>query len=201
MAKKLPLVILQGATFHVPIYWYAGADVIKTITAVTRGYPTLLTVTAHGLPAGDTPVTVLGVTGAPVILNSESELPADRSYATYIDANTLSLDVNTTGLAAPTVAGFLKLTPPVDLAGYTARMKVKTSYSATAALVSLTTENGGITLSAFALVEVDITATDTAALSFTAAVYDLELMSATGVVTRLTYGPVTLSKEITKGTP
>lgn len=87
---------------------------------------------------------------------------------------------------------------PIDLTGYTARAKIRPSY-AKAAIVELTTENGGITLGGAAgTVDVVIEAPVTTDLPGLAALYDLELVNGTEVI-RMVEGEVELSKEVTYG--
>lgn len=87
---------------------------------------------------------------------------------------------------------------PVNLTGYTARMQVRHRYSSTDTLLSLTTENGGITLGGSAgTIAVVASATATAAISDRAGFYDLELVNA-GVVTRLVQGVVSITPEVTR---
>jgi hypothetical protein len=87
----------------------------------------------------------------------------------------------------------------VNLTGYTARMQLRTSAEAITTLEDLTTENGGITLGGTAgTITLSLTATETAALPATRAVYDLELVSSGGVVTRLVEGVVTITRNITR---
>ena len=86
----------------------------------------------------------------------------------------------------------------IDLTDYTARMQVKQKKSDTSATIDLTTANGGIVLGdALGTIQIVITAAVTAALTITRGVYDLELISAAGVVTRLMEGKVTVSTEVT----
>lgn len=87
----------------------------------------------------------------------------------------------------------------IDLTGFTAKMQARKSYTAPDILVQLTTENGGITLGGInGTIDLLLTATQTSALSFTSGMYDIELISGTGEVTRLLAGEITLSKEVTK---
>lgn len=87
----------------------------------------------------------------------------------------------------------------INLTGFTARMHIRTSKDAAAPFVTLTTENGGITLGgALGTITLAIAAAATAILSEESGVYDLELVSGTGVVTRLLEGAVTVSKEVTR---
>lgn len=88
---------------------------------------------------------------------------------------------------------------PINLTGSTARMQLRQSPESSTALLNLTTENGGITLGGSAgTVRLLITATQTALLTFNVAVYDLEIVSSSGVVTRLMKGSITLDPEVTK---
>lgn len=87
----------------------------------------------------------------------------------------------------------------VNLSGYTARMQLRSSVSASTAALSLTTENGRIALTAnTGTITLSVSATDTAALAAGRYVYDLELVSGGGLVTRLMEGVVTVSAEVTR---
>lgn len=90
-------------------------------------------------------------------------------------------------------------TTPVNLTGCTARMQIRAKLESTAPLLSLTTENGGISLGGTAgTVELLIDADDTTAITWKAGVYDLEIVFAGGEVRRLMYGSVTVSPEVTR---
>lgn len=87
----------------------------------------------------------------------------------------------------------------IDLSGYTARMQARAGHTAQSVLVSLTTENGRIALGGAAgTVTLTIAAADTALLPSGSYVYDLELVSAGGVVTRLLEGCCQVSPEVTR---
>lgn len=89
---------------------------------------------------------------------------------------------------------------PINLTGYTARMQVRQKHTSDTALLNLTTENGGIVLGGAAgTIAVTAAATATDDLSVKTAVYDLELVSGGGVVTRLIEGCVTITPEVTRG--
>ncbi len=86
----------------------------------------------------------------------------------------------------------------INLTGYTARMMIREKVTSTTVLVTLTTENGGITLGGVSgTVDLLISATDTAALTILKMVYDLELVTG-ATVTRLTEGRCSLSREVTR---
>jgi len=190
-AATIDLTILQGATFRYPLTWYSG-KVMKPITNITLAAPAVVTSAGHGLPANPIPVTVTNVRGM--------RLPATTLRATRIDVSTFYLDLDTSALGVYRGAGTLTYNAPVDLSGYTARMQVRPQLSSPDADIILELdETDGITLGGSEgsiLIEVDAATTST--LNFSSAVYDLELISPTSVVTRLMEGKVMLRKEVTR---
>lgn len=88
----------------------------------------------------------------------------------------------------------------IDLTGATVRMHVRSTISDADTLIELTEANGRATVTDAENGEVTllISATDTAALSFSKAVYDLEIEYHDGTVDRVLAGTVTLSKEVTR---
>jgi len=86
-----------------------------------------------------------------------------------------------------------------NLAGYTARMQIRPTAGSATTTLALTTENGRIALGGTAgTITLSISATDTAAITAGRYVYDLELVSAGGIVTRLLQGIVTVSANVTR---
>lgn len=84
-----------------------------------------------------------------------------------------------------------------SLAGFTARMQVRKDLAAASALIELTTENGGISITPnTGTVSLSISAADTAALQFSG-IYDLELIGASAVVERLLQGNFNLDMNVT----
>lgn len=89
---------------------------------------------------------------------------------------------------------------PVDLTGCTARMQVREEIASPVVLLELTTANGGIVLGGTAgTVRKFMSATETAAIQWTAGVYDLEIEFPDATVRRLMSGGVSVSKEVTRG--
>ncbi len=89
---------------------------------------------------------------------------------------------------------------PIDLTGCTARMQIREEVEATAVLLGLTTENARIALGgATGTVDLTISAADTAAISWSAGVWDLEIVHPGGAVTRLAQGSCVVSPEVTRG--
>lgn len=88
---------------------------------------------------------------------------------------------------------------PYNLTGYTARMQVRSNVTSNTVILSLTTENSRISLGSSdwnvnLLVDANTTANLTAGLY----VYDLEIVSGTGVVTRLIEGNFKVKAEVTR---
>jgi hypothetical protein len=79
-------------------------------------------------------------------------------------------------------------------------MQARTSHIATGSpVLTLTTENGKISLGGTAgTITLNLTATETAAITQSSLAYDLELVSAGGVVTRLVEGQINLTPEVTR---
>lgn len=89
--------------------------------------------------------------------------------------------------------------PALDLTGFTARMQMRADLTAPDVLAELTTENGGIAIDPLeGRLDLYLSASATGALNFDRAVYDLEIESAGGEITRVLGGVVTLSLQVTR---
>ena len=87
-----------------------------------------------------------------------------------------------------------------ELQGHTARMQVRRTVTSTTVQVELTTENGRIVIepdSEKGAIRLQLTDEETAALT-SDGVYDLEIISVEGVVSRVLQGTFTLSLEVTR---
>ena len=84
-----------------------------------------------------------------------------------------------------------------DLTGYTARMQIRRTLESASPEIELTTENSGIVLGGDAgTFNIVMTNTQTAALD-SDGVYDLEIISGGGTVSRVIQGTFTLDLEVT----
>jgi hypothetical protein len=192
--------IQQGATFNSQLKFSQPQFSIKVITAITKSGQAVVTAASHGLTV-DWPVWIVGVLGMDQINHRADELrnPSKAYFGYFVDANTIRLNVDSSRFAPYVSGGELLYHPPVDLTGFTARMDIRKTLGSAMAIHTLTTENGGITLGGAAgTIELLIPALTTETFDFGNAVYDLELISAVGVVTRLVGGAITLSKEVTR---
>lgn len=87
----------------------------------------------------------------------------------------------------------------INLTGYTARMHVRTAANAASTVLELTTGNGRITLGGTAgTVNLTVDANVTANLTPSLYVYDLEVISGAGEVTRLVEGNFNVKAEVTR---
>ena len=86
----------------------------------------------------------------------------------------------------------------VDFTGSTARLHVRSKYGATETLIELTTENGGIELTEDGEITLSVSAEDTAALTFSLGVYDLEIVPPAGEPYKIIKGNVFLKREVTR---
>jgi hypothetical protein len=87
---------------------------------------------------------------------------------------------------------------PYELTDHTARMQVRRTVESTSSIISLTTENGRISLDGpNGLITLILGAADTSALT-SSGVYDLEIIDINGLVSRVIQGTFTLSLEVTR---
>jgi len=88
----------------------------------------------------------------------------------------------------------------INLTGYMARMQMRETVGAATPFLTLTTENGGITLGGSAgTINLLVSATDTETVTVTQGVYDLQLIAPDGVtVTRLLEGIVFIDPGVTQ---
>lgn len=87
---------------------------------------------------------------------------------------------------------------PINLTGKTGRMHVRKDVDASSTLIELTTANGRMTFGNNGLIQLSLSAAETAALQ-KSGVYDIEIVdTATGSVSRILKGQFVLDKEVTR---
>ena len=86
----------------------------------------------------------------------------------------------------------------INLTGYTAAMMVRDTFGDTATVLSLTNSSGITITAATGTLQVRATAAQTRAITAGNYVYDLEITSAGGIVTRLVQGKIVISPEVTR---
>jgi len=90
---------------------------------------------------------------------------------------------------------------PLSLENYTARMQVRRTMESENFLLELTTENGNLTINPLEeqtnVIQIDVSASVTASVEHSG-VYDIEIISNDGIVSRILQGIFTLSPEVTR---
>lgn len=190
---KLNLKVYQGSTFRETLRWETSEKVYVPIINITRAAPMVVTASNHGAPVGwRVKITsALGMTQANTL---------DYIAASAVTTDSLTFNsINSLSYSAYTAGGVLEYNKPVDLTGYSARMQVREKAASAAVLLNLTSANSGIVLDNVAkTITLNISATQTAALDFNTAVYNLEVESGGGEVIPLLFGTVTLVKEVSR---
>ncbi len=191
--------ILKGKTFRRILRWQQPHWVYAQISNVRAKAPCEIEAPNHGIPDGY-PVAIAGVRGMKQI-NAENNPPRERDFytATRIDDDNISLNaVNASRFTPYAGDGHVMFHPAVDLTGCTARLQMRASVNDPAVLLALDTTTGGIELLADGEISISISATDTAALTWKKAVFELEVQFANGDVTRLLSGTVRTENEVTR---
>lgn len=202
MAATKDFVIEQGKTFQHVLRWEAPPYIYKPISGITQAAPAVVTAATHGVPNGWR-VAIVSVKGMTAI-NAVNDPPKTSEYkrATVLTANTIELnDVNSADYKPYTSGGYVQYLTPVDMGGFTARMQIKDKVGG---VVLASTEVGDTPLDTITItidnvaktISLLISAADTAALTWTKGVYELEMING-GVVTALLTGKITVTKEVT----
>jgi hypothetical protein len=192
-AKKLNLTVRQGETFLRVIRWETPPFIYKAITAITKAGPVVVTAVAHGLKSGWR-AAVVSVVGMDEI-NADHSPPRDHNFhqVTVLSVDTVEInDINSADFDTYVSGGYLQFYTPVNMTGFTARMTIKDKIGGTVLdtlVPTIDAVNNTITLT--------ISAVDTALFTWKKGVYDLEMVSAGGVVTTIFAGSVTLTQEVT----
>lgn len=189
---KVNFKIYQGSTFTETFRWESALITYLPITAITKTAPAVVTCTGTLPPVGWR-AKITGVVGMKEINSDEYRLVTGTSGST-VTFNS----INASGYNTYTSGGILEYNTPLDLAGYTGRLQIRPQTTSNTVILELTTQNGGIIIdNTLKTISVNITATQTQALTFTNAVYSMELVKAADVIT-FTTGSVSLVTEVTR---
>jgi hypothetical protein len=191
---KVNFKVYQGSTFEEVLRWETSTKVYKTITAIPKAAPMVVTAVGHGIPVGWR-ATINNVLG----MKEVNSLGYITATGTTTDSVTFNA-INAVGFTEYVSGGILEYNLPHDLVGYTARMQVREKLTSTTAVLELTTENSGIVIDAVTTktITISIPAATTQTFGFKSAVYSIELISPLGVVIPFVYGSLVLDQEITR---
>ena len=118
---------------------------------------------------------------------------------TYNMLSTRAIEQGATFVRTFTYYSATSTGPVVDLTGYSARLQVRRFHNSADTLLSLTSTSTRLSISSTAgLITVRLPSTATAALEWRQGVYDLEVHSSGGVVTRLLEGRIEVRPEVTR---
>jgi hypothetical protein len=171
----------QGATWYINFIYKQPA----ALTNVSGNGTTVTYTCDNAFVVGQT-VSIDGV--IPNVYNLQNKTIATRSSTSFTVTN---------GATGTYISGGIA-TVPMNLTGYTAKLQVRSLPSDPDAVLTLTTENGGITITPLTgFVAVTATATQTGAIDEGTYVYDIELVNGS-IVTRLAQGQVIVSPEVTR---
>ena len=187
---KINYKFYQGSTVYEILRWESTEIVYKPITAITKAAPVVITALSHEIP-NDWRVKVTSVLGMTDI-NDISNYYRVNSVTT--DTVTIR-DINSLNFKTYTGGGVLEYNKPIDLNGYTARMRIKAKATDTDVIYEANTDNGGIIVdNTNKSISINLPANLTASFSFSTAVYSLILTSNNGTVIPFASGSITLIK-------
>ena len=183
--------VQAGETWHPVVRWGTGTLTSKAITAITRATPVSITATAHGAPNG-WPVAVTGVEGM-IEINARRYPPQgdDWHYATVPDANTVQLnDVSSANYTTYSEDGALVYDTPKDLTGVNFSLSIYNNPEHAGTPLATLTNPTGITVET--TLKTITPLLQTAGLTWTLGYYRLMATEASGVVTELMRGSITI---------
>jgi hypothetical protein len=197
----MEMIIRKGATKRLATRWEQPLIKYAQVTAISRTAPMRMTVTDHGLVDGWR-FCVTGIKGGGSVLNAKTNPPKPNDYmkAIVIDKDTIEVNkVNSSNFPAYGGGGVLQYNAPIDLSLCTARAQVREKLTSTAALIELTTENGGIVIDVEkAMVTVIFTAEITAQITAKKGVFDLEIVMPDGTVMAYPQTLIKFEGEVTR---
>lgn len=201
-AGKYDFVIEQGGTFTPTIRYAQSIFTKKAITGVSKSGRAVVTAVGHGLTTNWGGY-VAGVTGMDLLNHKSRDLaiPEAAYEASVVDADHLELAVDSSRFGAYISGGEFLYRTPFNFTGYTARMMIRGVVGDAAPITggSLTTASGIVLGGAAGTITLAIDAVTTAAFEVRSYVYDLEIVSAGGVVTPILYGTVLVPRrEVTR---
>ena len=194
LTPQIHLHVEQGVNFEHTFQWLAGGMFMAPIEDIAEGYPTVMTVTGHGLNSVSShPVIISGVEGCSHLNSTNLSIP----LCTRITDDTFSVPLTSVGDDWIPGTGEITYHLPTNLTGFTARMVIRKNWFTTAAIHEMTTENGGIVLGVLdGSIRLLIPKATTAAFNFKHAVYDVDLIASSGDEDRVFRGPITLHREV-----
>lgn len=185
----------QGSDWAATFNWYGGGKFMAPIEEIDPGYPTRIRVSSHLLPSSsDTPVIISGVKGMEILNSKDTGIELCKR----IDDDYFEVPISTVAKDWCLGTGEITYYRPTDIVDFIARCKFRKYWHSRTVISELTTENNGIILDPNdASIQLQRTAAQTALFTFDSCVFDVELESPGGIVTRVAQGTIHLSREST----
>ena len=194
------LTINKGETFQRVWRWETLPFVYSAITGITKAAPAVITSPSHGLVSGWRAGVISA--GGMRQINAKKVPPrsSELHKVTFVSSSSISFnEIDSSRYTTYTSGGYLVSYTPVSLSGFAARMKIRATVESTGdPLVSLVSPTNIALDDTNHTITVTIAATATDDYDFATGVYDLELESGSGVVTRLDAGNVFVTEEVTR---
>lgn len=191
-------VVYQGRTFKRIVRWETTPTVFKAITGISRAAPTNVLCVGHGLSSGwYVAITdVLGMTEINAPANSPRS--SDFRQVTVVDPDNFTInDLSSAQFSPYTSGGYVRYNTPKSLSGAVARLQFRDRVGGTL-LLELSSTTGEISLDDVDhVVIVAITDEVTKLMSYSTAVYDLEITDSGGDTYVLLTGSVEVIPEVT----
>ncbi|WP_396328493.1 hypothetical protein [Burkholderia anthina] len=184
--------VSAGATFHPTVRWATDVLTSVPITGITQTTPPVITAAAHGVPNGWSVAVVAA--GGMTQINATRYPPQgpDWEKATVLSADTVALNSENAATYTPyTSGGFLVYNTPAALTGVTAAMTIWDNPDRTGTPLTTLTSTGG----QIAVDTVLMTLTpelQTAGLAWAQGYYTFDVTDASGIVTELMRGTITI---------
>lgn len=197
MAIRYDFTLVQGDTLTEVLRWADSRKTFKAIQSATQAAPCVLGALAHGMP-DQWPFYVSGAKGMTQLNNVQDVLKPWRCIRLSADSIEVK-NLNAANFPAYAGGGYIEYFTPVDLSIYTTwRMKAKSEDGATE-YFSLTQADGIAVDNSAKTITMSRSAAVTAAYNFTGdvAVYDIEAVTAAGVVVKPFYGRINFQREKT----
>lgn len=182
MAVIYNTTIDQGADWYINFVYNQPAE----ITNIVGNGTTVTFTAANGFTNGQT-VSISGV------------LPSQYNFQNVTITSVTSSQFTISNPATGTYISGGIAYAPVNLTSYTAALQIRSLPSSPDAVLTLTTSNGGISITALTgTIACHATANQTRIIDEGTYYYDIEITSVSGIVTRVAQGQVIVSAEVTR---
>jgi len=182
MAVVYNVEIDQGADWYINFVYNQPAE----ITNISANGTTVTFTAVNGFTAGQT-VSISGV------------LPSQYNFQNVSVASATASNFTVTNAATGVYISGGIAYAPVNLTSYTAELQIRSLPSSPDAVLTLSTANNGIAITALTgTIACHATAAQTTLIDEGTYYYDIEITSLGGIVTRVAQGQVIVSAEVTR---